>query len=156
MKLYRNYDGNKSTFGDMSVNATVPNPDNVAAFAAERRSDSALTVIVLNKYLSGSTPVTLSLANFAHNGTAQRWQLTSANTINRLSDVAFSGNALATSVPQQSITLFVFPSGAPNQSPVANASASPSPAHSSTTPRSCGRTNRPETSTAKRQPRSSR
>src|ERR1700687_1284555 len=33
IKIYRNYDGNRSTFGDVSVSAIVPNPDNVAAFA---------------------------------------------------------------------------------------------------------------------------
>ena len=38
MKMYRNYDGNKSTFGDTSVSAAVPNPDNVSAFAAQRSS----------------------------------------------------------------------------------------------------------------------
>jgi hypothetical protein len=31
MKMYRNYDGNKSTFGDTSVAATMSNPDTVAA-----------------------------------------------------------------------------------------------------------------------------
>ena len=36
MKMYRHYDGNKSTFGDVSVAATGPNPDNVAVFAAQR------------------------------------------------------------------------------------------------------------------------
>ena len=38
-QLYRNYDGARSTFGDTSVRATVPNPDNLSAFAAlERRA----------------------------------------------------------------------------------------------------------------------
>ena len=36
MKMYRNYDGNKSTFGDTSVSASAPNPDNLSAFAATR------------------------------------------------------------------------------------------------------------------------
>src|SRR6185436_19242430 len=36
MKMYRNYDGNKSSFGDTSVAASGPNPDNVSVFAAER------------------------------------------------------------------------------------------------------------------------
>ncbi len=36
MKMYRNYDGNKSTFGDTSVAASTPNPDAVSAFAAVR------------------------------------------------------------------------------------------------------------------------
>ena len=39
MKMYRNYDGNKSTFGETSVAAAVPNPDAVSAFAAQRTTD---------------------------------------------------------------------------------------------------------------------
>jgi hypothetical protein len=56
--------------------------------------------------------VTVNLANFVATNTAQVWQLTSANIINHLSDVAVSGNALTTTVPAQSITLFVLPPGA--------------------------------------------
>src|SRR5262249_33723172 len=48
-KLYRNYDGIHSTFGDVSVQTTVPDPDTVSAFAARRSSDGALTVMVVNK-----------------------------------------------------------------------------------------------------------
>lgn len=111
IKMYRNYDGAKSTFGDTSVKAAVPNPDNVAAFAAERSSDGALTVMVISKYLSGSTPVTLNLANFTGDGVARVWQLTSSNAISRLADVNYSGNTLSATVPQQSITLFVLAKG---------------------------------------------
>ena len=125
MKLYRNYDGNRSTFGDVSVKATGGNPDNVAVFAATRTNDGALTVMVLNKYLSGTTPVTLNLAGFQHNGTATVWQLTSANTISALGVQQFTGNSLVASLPQQSVTLFVFPAGT-SQPPDPNAIAAPS------------------------------
>ena len=111
IKLYRNYDGNKSTFGDVSVSAVVPNPDEVAAYAAERGADGALTVMVISKHLSGDTPASLELSNFVHDGSAQCWQLTSSNTITRLSDVAFAGKRLALNLPPQSITLFVFAGG---------------------------------------------
>ena len=107
MKMYRNYDGNKSAFGDTSVAATMSNPDTVAAFAAQRSADGALTIMVISKYLSGNTPATINLANFAHSGTAQVWQLTSANTINRLADIGLSGNSFGVTLPPQSITLFV-------------------------------------------------
>jgi hypothetical protein len=107
MKMYRNYDGNKSTFGDTSVAATVSNPDTVAGFAGQRSADGALTVMVISKYLSGNTPATISLANFTHNRVAQVWQLTAANTISRLADVGFSGNSFGVTLPPQSITLFV-------------------------------------------------
>ena len=126
MKMYRNYDGNKSTFGDTSVSAGGPNPDNVAAFAAVRSSDGALTVMVVNKYLSGNTPVTVNLANFASAGPAQAWQLAASNAIVRLSDVALSGSAFSATLPPKSVTLFVLPGGGtPDAPPVAVASATP-------------------------------
>lgn len=128
MKMFRNYDGNRSTFGDTSVRATATaNADNLSVFAAERSADGALTVMVIAKVLSGATPVTIDLANFAPGSAAQVWQLTAANSITRLADVGLSGPSLSTSVPAQSVTLFVIPeSGAPaNQSPVANMTASP-------------------------------
>ncbi|HJU56126.1 MAG TPA: glycoside hydrolase family 44 protein, partial [Pyrinomonadaceae bacterium] len=112
MKMYRNYDGNKSTFGETSVRATVPNPDNLSAFAAERAADGALTVMVIGKQLSGETPVTVNLSNFTGAGSAQVWQLTSANAITRLNDLAYTGNSLQLSVPAQSVTLLVLPKGA--------------------------------------------
>jgi PKD repeat protein len=125
MKMYRNYDGNKSTFGDTSVSAVVPNPDNLSAFAAVRSGDGAMTVMVINKVLSGSTPVTLSLGNFSGNGVAQVYQLTAANAITRLADLAYSGITVSATVPQQSITLFVLPSGTANVPPNAVMSANP-------------------------------
>jgi PKD repeat protein len=127
IKIYRNYDGNKSAFGDTSVAAGGANPDNVAVFAAQRSSDGALTVMVISKYLSGTTPVTLALNNFSASGTAQVYQLTSANAINHLSDLALSGSTVSFTAPAQSITLLVLPkSGVANQPPSAVASATPS------------------------------
>jgi PKD repeat protein len=75
--------------------------------------------------LSGATPVTVSLANFANAGSAQVWQLTSGNTIARLADVGFSGNSLTASVPAQSITLYVIAGGTPNLPPNAVIQANP-------------------------------
>lgn len=109
MKMFRNYDGNKSAFGDTSVSATAPNPDNLAAFAAIRTNDSALTVMVVNKTLSGVTPFQLSVTNFANSGTAQAWQLTVSDVITRLPDVPFAGGVLSNTLPALSVTLFVLP-----------------------------------------------
>lgn len=107
MKMYRNYDGKKSAFGETSIAATAPTPDTVAAFAAERAADGALTVIVISKHLSANTPATITLANFQQGGLAQVWQLTAANTINRLADISLSSPSLSASLPPQSVTLFV-------------------------------------------------
>ena len=113
IKMYRNYDGSKSAFGDTSVSATVPNPDNLSSFAAVRSSDNALTVMVINKALNGTTPVVLNIANFNGAGTAQVWQLTSANSINRLADALYANSSVSNTVPAQSITLFVLPAATP-------------------------------------------
>jgi hypothetical protein len=107
MKMYRNYDGGKSTFGETSVAATTADPDTIAAFAGERSADGALTVMLISKYLSASTPVTITIAGFQPSGTAQVWQLTVANTITRLPDIGASGPGLGLSLPPQSITLLV-------------------------------------------------
>jgi PKD repeat protein len=127
MKLYRNYDGAKSTFGDTSVAATVPNPDSLAAFAAVRSSDGALTLMLINKDPANATPVTVNLASFASSGVAHAWQLTSANATAHLADTSLSGASLSVTVPAQSVTLYVIPpgSGTANKPPVAVVSASP-------------------------------
>jgi hypothetical protein len=109
MKMFRNYDGNKSTFGDTSIFAGGPDPDTVSVFGAVRSSDGALTVMVINKQLTTDAALTMNLTNFSASDTAQVWQLTSANTITRLSDVSLVRDTLSTTVPRQSITLFVVP-----------------------------------------------
>ncbi len=113
MKMYRNYDGNNSTFGDISIAATGPNPDNVSTFAAVRSSDGALTVMVINKQIAVSATASFTINNFLPSGMAQVWQLTSANTITRLSDLAITGSGFSNTVPAQSITLFVLPAAIP-------------------------------------------
>lgn len=124
MKMYRNYDGNDSAFGNTSVATAVANPDQVSAFGSLRASDGALTVMVVNKnlYSSGNpgatTSITINIGNFASNGIAQRWQLSAINpsdqtraAITHLADQTFSGNSLTVSVPMQSVTMFVLTAG---------------------------------------------
>jgi hypothetical protein len=110
MKMYRNYDSHGHTFGDTSVLAGGPNPDNVAVFAAQRSADRALTIMVVNKYLTGTTPIVINLTNFAATGTAQAWQLNSSNVIAQLPNVPYSAGLLKTTVPSPSVTLIVLTS----------------------------------------------
>ncbi|MGB7747089.1 MAG: glycoside hydrolase family 44 protein [Verrucomicrobiia bacterium] len=109
MKMYRNYDGNKSTFGDTSILATVPNPDNLSAFGAVRTSDGAMTLMVINKDLNNATPITANITSFNATGMVQRWQLTSANVITQLANITITNKVLSDVVPSQSITLYVLP-----------------------------------------------
>ena len=109
IKMYRNYDGAKSTFGETSVSALAPNPDNVSSFAALRSADHALTVIIVSKTLTGTTASTVNVSNFGASGNAQVWQLTAANAITHLPDAAISNSSLSLTLPPQSITLLVIP-----------------------------------------------
>jgi hypothetical protein len=108
-KMYRNYDGNKSTFGDTSVFTTVPNPDVLSAFGATRSSDGAMTLMVVNKDITNASPFNATVTNFNATGTAQRWQLTSNNVITQLSNLTVANGILSDTVPSQSITLYVLP-----------------------------------------------
>jgi hypothetical protein len=114
MKLYRNYDGNNSTFGETSVAASGPNPDRVSCFGA-LRADGALTVMAINKQPGTNANATITLNNFLPAGTAQVWQLTAANTITLLPSINFNGGSFTNTLPAQSVTLFVIPGGTPPQ-----------------------------------------
>ena len=107
IQMYRNYDGARSTFGDVSVNVNnAVNPDTLAVFAAQRSTDAALTLMLVHKALSNPTNITLALTNFT-GGVAQVWQLTSANSITRLADASVGDGTVNLSLPAQSITLLV-------------------------------------------------
>jgi hypothetical protein len=112
MQMYRNYDGKQSTFGDTNVRCTVPNPDEVSAFAALRTKDNALTVMLINKQLQQSADVQLDIQNFGWIGPAQTWQLTAHNSIQRVADAKSQGQStnLKLTVPAQSITMLILPS----------------------------------------------
>ena len=109
MQMYRNYDEKKSTFGSISVADRVPDPDTLASFAALRQSDGALTVMVINKALTGPTLVALSLSRFTAGAAAQAWQLAGGGAITRLPDAPLAGGRLAATLPAQSVTLYVIP-----------------------------------------------
>jgi len=110
LQIYRNYDGNNSTFGDTSVTDTVTQPDNLSSFAAVRKSDGALTVMVINKQ-TGATPVTINLTNFSNGGTAKAYQISAASqtSINSLGNKTITNNAISDSLPGPSVTLYVIP-----------------------------------------------
>src|SRR5579862_295663 len=110
MQMYRNYDGHDSTFGNMSVSARAPQPDNLSAFAAIRTRDGALTVMVISKVLSGTTAITIDITHFAGAKLAKVYQLTSANTIATLPQTGASNGRIHATLPAQSITLYVVPS----------------------------------------------
>jgi hypothetical protein len=114
--MYRNYDGNKSTFGDMALASTTANQGQLAVYGALRSSDKAVTIMVINKTY-GDLTETLNLANVSSTGTAQAYLYSNANlaAIAGPASIAVTpgsgGNpsTLSTTFPAQSITLLVVP-----------------------------------------------
>lgn len=61
-RLYRNYDGSNSTFGDLSLTATNSDTVNYSAYAAKDAATGSLHLILLNKTASAQM-ATVTLAN---------------------------------------------------------------------------------------------
>jgi hypothetical protein len=108
-RMYRNYDGAGSRFGDTSVSATSADQDRLAVYAAQRSSDSAVTVMVVNK-TGGDLTSPLSVAGFDSTGTAQRFTYSPADldAIVR-GDLPVGNGRVDATYPANSITLLVLP-----------------------------------------------
>jgi hypothetical protein len=115
--IYRNYDGNKSTFGDKSLSATSASQGALSVYAALRSSDNAITIMVINKTY-GDLTESLSLASATPSGAAQAYLYSNANlaaivaqpTIPVTPPAAGSTTStISTKFPAQSITLLVVP-----------------------------------------------
>ena len=108
-QMFLNYDGAGNQFGETSISATSDDPDTLSIFAAQR-SDTALTILVLNK-TANAIDDTISLANFMPSGTAQVWQYSSANlhAIAQQPALAINSAGIATTFPPYSMTLIVAP-----------------------------------------------
>lgn len=83
-RMFRNFDGVSSSFGDTSVRATT---DNVAGSSVYASLDSAdpnvLYVVAINK-TNAPLPVTMQLARVLPGATATTYQLTSASAVPQL------------------------------------------------------------------------
>lgn len=119
-RMYRNYDGAGSAFGDTSVAASSSDQAALAIYAARRNADGALTVMVINKTTSTQSAV-LTLSNAAAGGAAQvyRYSPDDLSRIVRLPDLDDPSTPLSASFPPESITLMVVPAARVNLAPQA-------------------------------------
>jgi hypothetical protein len=118
-EIYRNYDGNKSTFGDTALTSTSANQGTLSVYGAVRSSDGAVTIVVINKTY-GALTSSVSVENYPETtaGTAASFLYSNAN-LNAI--VAQTGvtitppvsggttSTITATFPAQSITLLVVP-----------------------------------------------
>lgn len=112
-RMYRNYDGQGGKFGDVSISASSSDQSQLSIYAAQRNSDSALTLMIINKTGGGLTGG-VSLAGFTPASSAQvyRYSATNLNAIVPQADQPVTAGGFVASFPANSITLMVLPPGA--------------------------------------------
>lgn len=108
-RVYRNYDGQQHSFGDTSVRATSADQGQVAVYAAQRSSDNALTIMVINKSLTQTltSPITFSSADPITRAAVYRYSAANLNAIVRQPDQLITSGSFSATLPAASITLFV-------------------------------------------------
>jgi hypothetical protein len=109
-RMYRNYNGQGSAFGETSLQAASADQDKLAIYAAVRTIDGALTLMVINKTALPLSSA-LSLAHFSPGANAQvyRYSSDNLNAIVRAADQPVTAGGFSVSFPANSITLFIVP-----------------------------------------------
>ncbi|MGB8646585.1 MAG: glycoside hydrolase family 44 protein [Anaerolineae bacterium] len=109
-RIYRNYDGAGSMFGETGVQATSADQSQLAIYAAQRSSDQALTLVIVNKTANDLTS-SVSLAGLSPALAAQvyRYSTGNLNAIARQSDLPVTSSGFSATFPANSITLVVVP-----------------------------------------------
>ena len=105
-KMYRNYDGQNSTFGDLSVPALTSDSDLLAVYAAVHEESGVATIMVVNKSMQDlSGYVGLPLIG---SGTAAVYRY-SEHDLGRIEELPPQplDNGFSAQFPVNSITLFV-------------------------------------------------
>lgn len=107
-RMYLNYDGVGSDFGDTSVHASSANQGKLAIYAATRTGDGALTLMIINKTNEVQTS-TVTLNGFDPQPAAEAWLYSPANlnAIVRASDAQITSAQLTRDFPANSMTLLV-------------------------------------------------
>ncbi len=105
-RMYRNYDGAGHGFGETSVKTTSTNQGAVAVYAAQRSSDTALTLMFINKTSTDlTTPVTIAGTVMPGSASVYRYSPAAPGTIQHLPDQELNSNGFSTIFPANSITL---------------------------------------------------
>lgn len=109
-RLYRNYDGKGSQYGNTWVRSTSTDQGQLAVYGAQRSTDHALTLIVINK-TTGDLTAPLSLSGFHPAGHAQVFRLSGADLSAVVAqpeqDVTDAG--FTSAYPARSASLIVIP-----------------------------------------------
>ncbi|MFK3980738.1 glycoside hydrolase family 44 protein [Micromonospora sp. NPDC050397] len=115
-RMYRNYDGAGGRFGDVAVRATSADREKISVYGAERSTDGALTLMVVNKSGVDQTSSVSVRGRFARQAKVYQYSVADLTSIAHLPDqpimvpppYAGAPNGLfSRTFPADSVTLFV-------------------------------------------------
>src|SRR4051795_977285 len=102
-RMYRNYDGKGSRFGDVGVSASSSDQGQLAVYAAQRSSDKATTIMVVNKTDSSlASPLTITGCNIRGSVQSYAYSPANLNAIVRSDGVSVQGNTVKATYPANS------------------------------------------------------
>jgi glycosyl hydrolase family 44 len=107
-RIYRDYDGNGSKFGNTWVRSVSGDQGRLAVYAARRSGSGAYTILVINK-TGGALQSPLSLSGVAPSGPAQVWRWT-GGAISHVQNRSVPASGFTATYPARSLTLYVIPS----------------------------------------------
>ena len=115
-RMFLNYDGARHGFGDTGINATSSDQGTLAVYAAQRSSDNALTVLVINKS-SGALSAPLSISGVTPGANAALYRYSGDNTaaIVHLADQPVTQGGFTATYPANSLSLFIIPVSTPSR-----------------------------------------
>jgi hypothetical protein len=107
-RMFRNYDGNGSQFGDASISGVSSDPGELSIYAAQRSSDNAVTILAINK-TTGALNSAIAIANLNLPSTAQVYTYSQATltSIVHAPDAAITSGSISYTFPSYSAVLFV-------------------------------------------------
>jgi uncharacterized repeat protein (TIGR01451 family) len=109
-RMYLNYDGSGSGFGDTRVQAASTDQEQLAIYGAQRSTDDALTLMIINKT---GQPLTsdVALSNFLPQSSAQVYRYSEANlnAIVQEANQPVTSTGFTAAFPANSITLMILP-----------------------------------------------
>lgn len=109
-RMYLNYDGQGSKFGDLSLPATSANQEQIGLYAALRSRDMALTIMIVNKSTQDlQSSLTLQGLALPAQVSVYRYDASHLDAIQHLPDLPLAVSQFTTTYPAQSITLLVIP-----------------------------------------------
>jgi mannan endo-1,4-beta-mannosidase len=108
-RVYRNYDGAKSTFGDSSIPAHTTDSVNTSIYSSVKTGSNEIHIVAINKNLTASTAGTFTIAGKSSISSANAWVLdaSSSQIRNAGSITAITGNSFTYTLPAGSVTHIV-------------------------------------------------